>query len=127
MYCAVVFYCFFILAVDCDSFFLKYMYWIPAEHWLVQFRIAIWAFSAIPATKEFYEYVTNKYCYRIGPFIWMLTFTLFVELSIMFKYGSTIFVEDFPFHVKVIWTILITVFLAGGVYAYSNQKKSEKK
>jgi len=58
-YFSIIFYCTFVLAVDCNNFFLKFILWIPPENKLLQVRIALWAFSAIAATKEFYEFTTN--------------------------------------------------------------------
>jgi phosphatidylserine synthase 2 len=59
-YGAVLFYCFFVLAVDCNNFFLKFILWVPPDHKVLSVRLAIWAFSAIAATKEYYEFITNK-------------------------------------------------------------------
>ena len=98
-YGAVLFYCVFVLAVDCNNFFLKYIVWVPADHKILLVRVAIWGFSAIAATKEFYEFLSNKNCKRVGPFIWLTTFTLLVEFSIVVKYGRIMFNEPFPWYV----------------------------
>jgi len=116
-----------VLGVDCNNFFLKYILWVPANHWLLSIRLAVWAFLAIAATKEYYEYTANRYCYRIGPFVWLVAFTLLAESSIIFKFGSTMFHEPFPWYVKVIWLILTILVLGGGVYAYMNERKNANK
>ena len=120
-YGAVVFYCFFVLAVDCNNFFLKYIIWVPPEHTILKVRLAIWAISAIASTKEFYEFITNRYCKRIGPFMWLTCFTLLIEFSIMIKFGRVIFHEPFPWYVKLIWGLLGQCMILGGIYAYRNQ------
>jgi phosphatidylserine synthase 2 len=122
-YLAVLFYCFFVLAVDCNNFFLKFIVWVPPEHKILQVRLAIWAFSAIAATKEFYEYFSNPYCKRVGPFIWLTCFTLLVEFSIIVKFGSDMFVEPFPWYVKLMWTVIGILVLIGGAIAYRNERK----
>lgn len=58
-YFAIIFYCSFVLAVDCNNFFLKFIMWVPPDHKILSVRLCIWAFSAIAATKEFYEFITN--------------------------------------------------------------------
>jgi len=98
-YTAVLFYCFFVLSVDCNNFFLKFIMWVPPEHKILQVRLAIWAFSAIAATKEYYEFIANPYCKRVGPFIWLTSFTLMIEFSIVVKFGITMFTEPFPWYV----------------------------
>lgn len=125
-YVAVLFYCFFVVGVDCGNFFLKYLLWVPPDHKLVFVRLWIWAFSAIASTREFYEYSTNKYCYRIGPFVWLTTFTLALEISITAKFGSHIFTAPFPWYVKLIWSVLGLLIFTGGIYAYSNELLARK-
>ena len=118
-----LFYCAFILIIDCNNFFLKFELYIPPDHWLLQVRLSIWAFSAICASKEFYEYLTNKYCYRVGPFIWLATLCMLLELSIALKHGPYIFDTPFPTYVKVIWIVLGSLIIYGGIYAYRNEQR----
>lgn len=99
--------------------------WVPPEHWLLKVRLAIWAFSAIGATKEYYEYMANKYCYKFGPFVWLACMTLLVEFSIITKFGIHLFTQPFPQYVIVIWVVIGLLMLAGGVYSYLNKLKSE--
>lgn len=125
-YLYVLAYCFFVLSVDCNNFFLKFIVWVPPDHSLLKYRLCIWAFSAIASTKELYEYMSNKYCYRIGPFIWLATFTLLMEFSIIVKNGMVMFNEPFPESVKVIWTCIFLILCSGFIYAWINEKKAEK-
>lgn len=94
--------------------------WVPPDHDILKVRLAVWAFSGIAATKEYYEYIQNKHCKRIGPFIWLAGFTLLAEFSIIVKFGMSMFTAPFPNYVIAIWTVLGSGIVLGGVYAYSN-------
>ncbi len=83
-----LFYCFLCLGIDCMNFFLKYILWIPASHNLLLARLCVWAVICIPASKEFYEFISNKHCKRVGAFVWMMCFNLGVEFSISIKFGA---------------------------------------
>lgn len=122
-YAAVVFYCVFILVIDCNNFFLKFILWVPPDHKILSVRVAVWAFAGIAATKEFYEFFYNKYCKRVGPFIWLASFTLCIELSIGIKFGATMFHKPFPWYVQLMWVILGTLIILGGVIADINELK----
>lgn len=122
-YAAVLFYCFFCLAVDCNNFFLKFIMWVPPEHKILQVRLAIWAFAAIATSKEYYEYNTNPYCKRVGPFIWLSTFTLLLEFSVIIKFGKDMFTAPFPDYVKLMWAVIGFFILLGAAYAYRNERK----
>jgi phosphatidylserine synthase 2 len=113
-----------VLSVDCNNFFLKFILWVPADHKLLSFRLAIWAFSAIAATKEYYEYVTNKYCYRFGPFVWLTCYTLLIEISIIVKFGRTMFHAPFPWYVQLMWVCIAVLVVIGFVIAFYNQNKN---
>ncbi|CDW78531.1 phosphatidylserine synthase 2 [Stylonychia lemnae] len=126
-YLSVLFYCFFVLAVDCNNFFLKFIIWIPPEHKILQVRLAIWAFSAIAATKEYYEYVSNPYCKRVSPFLWLTCFTLLIEFSIIIKFGTQMFTAPFPWYVKLMWSVIGFFVLCGYIYAYKNDIKNNSK
>lgn len=97
--------------------------WVPPEHWILQVRLAIWAFSAIGATKEYYEFVANPYCKRVGPFIWLTSFTLLVEFSIIVKFGATMFDAPFPWYVQLMWTVIAIFLVIGAVVAFVNERK----
>lgn len=97
--------------------------WVPPEHKILQVRLAIWAFSAIAATKEFYEFVANPRCKRVGPFIWLTTFTLLIEFSIIVKFGATMFNEPFPWYVQLMWLVISVLLIIGAVVSFLNERK----
>mmetsp|Transcript_13197 Transcript_13197/g.22381 ORF Transcript_13197/g.22381 Transcript_13197/m.22381 type:complete len:336 (-) Transcript_13197:248-1255(-) len=119
-YLQVWFYIWFILSVDSMNFFLKYVLWVGAESDLLKARVLIWALAAIVTSKEFYEYIDDPNCRRVGPFYWLSTFTILVEYSIVIKFSRGLFTAPFPWYVKVIVVSYSAVFLAGAVYSYLN-------
>jgi len=84
----------FVCCVDLMNFFLKFIFWIPANHKLLQIRVLIWTMSGIAATHEYYEYVTNRNCKRLGSHFFTAIFSLAIELSIPLKFGR----GKFPTH-----------------------------
>lgn len=126
-YSQIIFYMFFVLSVDAMNFFLKYVLWVSAESDLCKARVAIWAFSAIVTTKEFYIFVDDPNCKRVGPFFWLSTYTLFIEYSIWFKFSRGLFDEPFPMYVIIINIVYFSLVIAGGIYAYSNGQYLNRK
>ena len=94
------------LVIDCNNFFLKYLLFIPANHDVLIYRVALWGFCAIATSKEWYEYVVNPNIHRIGPFSWLSFYTALIELMAVIKFSKGMFTEPFPLHVKVIWTAI---------------------
>lgn len=63
----------------------------------------------------------------MGAFFWLSTYTLFIEYSCLFKHQRGMFVEPFPWYVKVIGASYFGVVILGGVYAAFNGLKAEQK
>ena len=120
-----LFYCFVCLGIDCMNFFLKYILWVPANHNLLLGRLCVWAVTCIASSKEYYEYVSNPHCKRVGPFVWIMCFTLGVEFSIAIKFGAQMFTQPFPWYVQALWTAIFSLVGLGAVYAYCNGRKLE--
>ena len=75
----------FVLMIDCNNFFLKFVLWVPPEHKLLMFRVGLWGFCSLATSKEWFEYSQNDYCHRLGPFAWMTMFTIGIETMIVLK------------------------------------------
>lgn len=89
--------------VDLSHFFMKHVLQIPQTHWMLFIRINFWALLAIITTGEYYEYISNNYCRRLGPFVWLAHTILFIEWCITFKFSKGIFIESFPTNVLLFW------------------------
>jgi len=126
-YCQVIFYIFFVLSVDAMNFFLKFVLWISAESDLCKARLAIWAFAAIAASKEYYIFIDDPNCKRVGPTLWLCCYTLFIEYSICFKFYRGMFDTGFPDYVKLIHFVYFGTIFLGGVYAYFNSRNLKQK
>jgi len=119
-YFQVVFYIWFILSVDSMNFFLKFCLWIEAESDLLLGRVLIWGFAAIATSREFYEFIDDPNCKRVGAFFWTSCFTLSIEYSCVYKFSQGLFTEPFPWYVILIDSLYFSVIIIGGVYAYLN-------
>ena len=60
--------------------------WVPPNHDLLKYRVVLWGWVAIATSKEWYEYVSNPHCHRLGPFAWMTFYVSLIELSAIFKF-----------------------------------------
>lgn len=111
------------LLVDCNNFFLKFCLWVPPEHDLLKFRVMLWGLCALATSKEWYEFVTNKYCHRMGPYTWISFYTCGVEMLTAYKASEGRFTAPFPWYVKVIWVCIFSGFLWLLSIAYANGQR----
>ena len=106
------------LLIDCNNFFYKFLVWVPPDHDLLKVRIFLWGFAAIATSKEWYEYVSNDHCHRLGPYAWLTFYVSLIELSSVIKFQTNEFVEPFPVWVKTGWAVIGAVYFAGLYVAY---------
>ena len=99
-----------ILVIDCNNFFMKFVLWVPAEHDMLKYRVALWGLAALAASKEWYEFCSNDFCHRLGPYAWLAFYTAAIETSIVYKNSYDMFYEPFPWYVKIIWSVIGTVW-----------------
>ena len=76
----------FVLIIDCNNFFLKFVLWVPPNHDLMIFRVILWGFCSLATAKEWFEYISNEYCHRLGPFAWLTMYTCGVETLAVIKF-----------------------------------------
>lgn len=117
-YLQVWFYIFFVLSIDTLNFLLKYVLWVAAESDLCKARVAVWGFTAIATSKEYYTFMEDPNCKRVGPFLWLSLYTICIEYSIWFKFSRGLFDEPFPWYVIVIDSTYFLVFILGGIFSF---------
>jgi phosphatidylserine synthase 2 len=112
------------LTLDCNHFFLKYILWVPANHNILLARVLLVGICSIPAAKEYYEFMSNEHCHRMGPFSWCMILCISVETVATLKFSRNLFIVPFPLYVKFIWTVIGAGYAILIAIAWRNQKKT---
>lgn len=92
--------------VDVNHFFLKYLLWIPVNHWVLLVRILMVGALGIVAIKEYYMFLRNRNYRRFSSSTWLYHFLLLIELFINIKFSVQTFDAPFPTHIKIGWAII---------------------
>jgi phosphatidylserine synthase 2 len=130
---SVLWFIIFMNMVDISHFFLKYILWIPPTHYILALRIYMWGLLAIISAREYYEYITNDSCKRLGLNVWIAHLIVFIEWSSIIKFSNGILDQPFPQYVIIFWT-MVFVLISGitihlGIKDFMNyySKKSDNK
>ena len=81
----------FMLIGELNGFLTKHVLYIPSSHYLVTVRLFLIGFIALPSVRQFYSYVTDRNCDRLGTQAWVGFAILFAELLFSIKFGMAIF------------------------------------
>ena len=122
----VTMFCLVCLIFDCNNFFMKYVLWVPAEHDLLKYRVTLLGLASIATAKEWYEFISNTYCHRLGTFAWLSFYTVGVELLLVIRFSKGQFTEPFPWFVKLIWSCIAVGYACLLYIAWRNQSKKKR-
>ena len=98
--------------VELNTFFVKHIFPMPAEHPICVFRILLTGLMAAPSTRQYYTYITDTRCKRLGSQAWVFICVAFSELILNLKFGKDLFSQT-QMSKMLIWLVvnLIIAFL----------------
>ena len=71
--------------IDLNAFLLKLFLWIPTEHDVNVARLFLMGFVAIPSAKQFYLYIKDPLCKKLGSQCWICVMIIVLEEAIILK------------------------------------------
>jgi len=78
---------------DLNNFFLKHVFWIPANHWTLLVRVFLLGLLAMSFVKDHYYYLFNKEYRRFSCSLWLANFIALTEFFLWFKFAPSILLD----------------------------------
>ncbi|KAL6626606.1 hypothetical protein ACP70R_030332 [Stipagrostis hirtigluma subsp. patula] len=107
--------CIVFMAVELNTFFLKFCLWIPPRNPLIVYRLVLWWLIAIPTIREYNTYLQDRKPFKkVGSFCWLSLAICILELLICIKFGHGLFPKSMPSWLITFWTsvaLLLMLFL----------------
>ena len=100
--------------VELNTFWMKHIFPLPAEHPLCVFRILMTGLISAPSTRQYYTYITDPRCKRIGTQCWVFLMVGFSELILVLKFGRELFSQT-QLSKVLLWFVLNILVSCGGV------------
>ncbi|EFX73973.1 hypothetical protein DAPPUDRAFT_307510 [Daphnia pulex] len=120
---------FFWQITELNTFFLKHIFELPPSHMLNLWRLVVIGLIVAPSVRQYYTYVTDARCTRVGTQCWVFGAILFTELIICIKFGKEIF-EHTQILTIALWlgiqSILSMICLYGCVLYHRQEVKKTK-
>lgn len=114
--------------VELNSFFLKHIFVLSPDHPLCFSRFALIAIISAPSIRQYYTYVTDTQCKRVGTQCWMFCAITFAEFILCVKSGAQIFMQTQMLYV-LYWLIfqmalcVLSIYLCAIYARYSKRKE----
>ncbi|PVZ97542.1 hypothetical protein BB558_006495 [Smittium angustum] len=103
---------------ELNVFYLKYLLWVPPEHFLVILRLSLVFLFGLPAVCEYYDFYSNPNVKKLGAHMWLTMATVLTELLIIFKFGAGEFPAPFPNIVIIGWSIAFSIVVLFAVWQF---------
>lgn len=101
--------------VELNTFFVKHIFPMPAEHPICVFRILLSGLMAAPATRQYYTYITDKRCKRLGSQAWMFICISLSELILNIKFGTELFSQT-QMSMMILWILFNLITSSLGMF-----------
>ena len=95
---------------ELNTFLLKHILYVPTSHYLVSLRLALMCLIAAPSLRQYYVYVTDRTCTRLGTQAWVYFAIMVAELLFSVKFGMRILPR--PALLYVIGWLILTLFVS---------------
>lgn len=92
---------------ELNTFFLKHIFIFPASHALSWCRILFIGIITAPTVRQYYAYLTDTQCKRVGTQCWVFGAIAFLEALACIKFGQDLFSKT-----QILYVILWLVCLA---------------
>lgn len=93
---------------ELNTFFLKHIFIIPTHHWLNLVRLTLLCLVTMPTLRQYYLYVTDTRCTRVGTQCWMFICITFLEAILCIRHALTLFSRTEV--LQLVWWIAFQLF-----------------
>ncbi|XP_077144130.1 phosphatidylserine synthase 2 isoform X1 [Ranitomeya variabilis] len=100
------------LLAELNTFYLKFVLWMPPEHYLVLLRLVFFVNVGGVAMREIYDFMDDlKFHKKLGQQAWMVAAITVTEFLIVVKYDPYTITLPLPFYVAQCWILGIVLVL----------------
>ncbi|XP_046688039.1 phosphatidylserine synthase-like, partial [Homalodisca vitripennis] len=100
---------------ELNTFFLKHIFEMPPSHPLVYLRLLLVGIVVSPSIRQYYMYVTDPTCKRVGTQCWVYGAIMATEALLCIKNGKELFGQTQATNI-CIWLLLIFLLSCLCVY-----------
>ncbi|CAH2104719.1 unnamed protein product [Euphydryas editha] len=100
---------------ELNTFFLKHIFEMPPSHPLVIARLCLIGVIVAPSVRQYYTYVTDPRCKRVGTQCWVYGAIMVTESMLCIKNGKELFGQAQMWNV-IVWLVIQILVSIGCVY-----------
>ena len=99
------------LLSELNTFYLKFVMWLPPEHWLNFVRLTFMLFWGAVGLREAFQLLDDPDCDRLGRQSWVLLAIVATELLICVKFGWQTITKPLPTSIALWWLLGLALYV----------------
>ncbi|XP_002128264.2 phosphatidylserine synthase 2 [Ciona intestinalis] len=108
---------FMFLLAELNTFYLKFVLWVPPDNPMVTFRLILYLFWGAVAIRESYDYAGGV-AKKFGQQAWIISAIVITEFMIVVKFGSDVLSIPFPSYIKWFWISVFIIYIGFSVWKF---------
>ncbi|XP_074660680.1 phosphatidylserine synthase 2-like isoform X2 [Tubulanus polymorphus] len=117
-WCVTLFIIAMFLLAELNTFYLKFVLWIPPPHTINLLRLFLFLFMGATALREQFQYLDDPECKTIGRQSWITAAIIFTELLIIVKFDWELVTRPLPQHITIFWCVGLAVLFAWTIWKF---------
>ncbi|XP_069752789.1 phosphatidylserine synthase 2 isoform X2 [Narcine bancroftii] len=110
---------FMFLLAELNTFYLKFVLWMPPEHYLVLLRLVFFVHVGGVAMREIYDFMDDLHFHKkLGQQAWLVAAITVTEFLIVLKYDPYTLTLPIPFYVIQCWILGFTLVLTWTIWRF---------
>lgn len=93
------------LLAELNTFYLKFVLWIPPEHYLNLTRLVFFLFLGAASLRETFQYLDDPEPIKFGRQSWMILAIVITELLVTIKFDFATISKPLPKHIAYFWIL----------------------
>ncbi|PAA60533.1 hypothetical protein BOX15_Mlig034026g2, partial [Macrostomum lignano] len=106
------------LLAEVNTFYLKYVLWVPPPHFLCLGRLVFFLFMGATAMREVFQYLDDPKANKFGRQSWVISAIIITETLISVKFDPATVTKPLPRHVIIIWSVGFSLLSAWTVWNF---------
>ncbi|XP_017844012.2 phosphatidylserine synthase 1 isoform X2 [Drosophila busckii] len=112
---------------ELNTFFLKHIFEMPPDHFIVIGRLVFIGLFVAPSVRQYYVYVTDTRCKRVGTQCWVYGAIMVSEAILCIKNGKELFERTQAINIVIWLTVQVMISVSFVYVAVWWQQRQQKK
>lgn len=117
-WCATLGIVFLFTLTELNTFYLKFVLWVPPDHWLNLIRLFLVLSWGAVGLRETFQYLDDPDCETFGRQSWVILAIVVTEFLIVAKFDWETITKPLPQNIAIFWIVCLTLLVLWTIWNF---------